>query len=78
MDQLKWPGLELRGHEASHDHLLESQNIHQTSVETSAPNLYGWERIAGIVRATFPTECCNSFVQQRHSAEEFSERSSRG
>ncbi|GKF22547.1 hypothetical protein Tco_0074869, partial [Tanacetum coccineum] len=43
MDRLEWPGLELRGQEASDDHPLESQNIHQTSVETAAPNLYWWE-----------------------------------
>ncbi|GJY69001.1 retrovirus-related pol polyprotein from transposon TNT 1-94 [Tanacetum coccineum] len=43
IDRLEWSGLELRGQEASDDHPLESQNIHQTSVETAAPNLYWWE-----------------------------------
>ncbi|GJU51333.1 hypothetical protein Tco_1220888 [Tanacetum coccineum] len=33
------------GTEAYDDHPLESQNIHQTSVETTAPNLYWWEYI---------------------------------
>ncbi|GKB67766.1 hypothetical protein Tco_0929178 [Tanacetum coccineum] len=49
MDRLEWSRLELRLQEASDDRPLESQNTHQTSVETAAPNLYWWGYIPELI-----------------------------